>query len=131
MANKTITIAWANGSPRFNPPPGVTNLHGGDTVTVQLVGAPSGASIDQVTIFNNTEVNGEDAKGTTVICSWTRGAPYTCVPYSFQADSPTQVVITDVEHPAADDKYWFSVAGSPNAWSLDPELINKPDGGGG
>lgn len=133
MADNPITIAWTNGSPRFNPPPGVTHLKAGDTVTLQLVGVPGGGgSIDAVSIFGNQVVNGQDAKGSR-ICGWTRAGGDDCPMYGFAAQSATVVVITDVEHPTVEKKYWFSAAGSgPGVprWEVDPELVNRPDGGG-
>lgn len=134
MPNKTITIAWSNGSPRFNPPPGVTHLHAGDVVTLQLTGVPEdGGSIDAVTIYENRVVDGEDAKGPK-LCGWTRSTPNDCTVYDIAAESSTVVKITDQEHPTEDKKYWFSASGSgPGvpSWEVDPELINRPDEGGG
>ena len=131
MANKTITIAWTNGSPRFNPPPGVTNLWHGDTVTIQLTGVPNGqGSIDAVTIYDNQIVNGEDTKGSK-LCGWSRSGTNGCTMYGISAVSETVVLIVDQERPTEDTKYWFSASGTrPSAWSLDPELVNQPGGGG-
>lgn len=133
MANKTITIAWTNGSPRFNPPPGVTHLRAGDTVTLQLVGVPGGGgSIDEVAIYDNRVVGGKDAKGSR-LCGWRRSGSNDCTMYGIAAESATVVKITDQEHPDEDKRYWFSAAGTgPGvpSWEVDPELINKPDGGG-
>jgi hypothetical protein len=133
MANKTITIAWNDGSPRFNPPPGVTILHRGDTVTLQLVGVPQGGgSIDAVTIFGNQVVGGKDAKGSE-LCGWSRSSLNTCTMYGIAPQSDTVVKLTDEENPTEDKKYWFSASGSgPGVprWEVDPELINKPDGPG-
>lgn len=132
MPDKTITIAWTNGSPRFNPPPGVTFLKFGDTVTVQLTGVPNGqGSIDAVTIYDNQVVNGEDTKGSK-LCGWSRSGANDCTMYGISAVSETVVRIVDQERPTADKRYWFSASGTrPNAWSVDPELVNQPDGGGG
>lgn len=133
MANKTITIAWTNGSPRFNPPPGVTDLWRGDTVTLQLTGLPNGqGSIDAVTIFENQVVNGQDTKGPR-LCGWSRSTPDDCSMYDIAAVSETVVRIIDQESPAVATKYWFSTAGNGagTPWELDPELVNRPDPGGG
>lgn len=131
MANKTITIAWTNGAPRFNPPPGVTFLFFGDKVTVQLTGVPNGqGSIDEVTIYANQVVNGVDTKGSQ-LCGWTRSGTNGCKMYGIAPASDTVVIITDNERPTADTKYWFSASGTrPSAWSLDPELVNQPGGPG-
>lgn len=131
MPDKTITIAWTNGSPRFNPPPGVTHLQAGDTVTLQLTGAKGAASIDAVTIYGNRVVNGKDAKGDE-LCGWTRSSGNDCTMYDIAPVSDTVVTIVDREHPTEDKKYWFSASGSPGEppWSVDPELVNRPDGGG-
>lgn len=132
MANKTITIIWNNGSPRFNPPPGATFLRPGDTVTLQLTGAPGGASIDAVTIYDNRVVDGRNAKGDE-ICGWSRSSADDCTMYDIAPESDTVVKITDVENPAEDKRYWFSASGSgPGvpSWEVDPELINQPGGGG-
>lgn len=132
MSNTPMTIAWNGGSPAFNPPPGVTDLRAGDTVTLQLTGVPgNGGSIDAVTIYTNQVVDGQDSKG-RALCGWTRGGEDDCSVYDIAASSATRVKITDVEHPTADDKYWFSAAGTGNGipWEVDPELINKSGGGG-
>jgi hypothetical protein len=131
MANKTITIIWSNGSPRFNPPPGASFLRQGDVVTLQLTGAPNGASIDAVTIYDNRVVDGENVKGDP-ICGWSRTTPDDCAMYDIAPASDTVVKITDVENPTVDKRYWFSASGSgPGVpeWEVDPELINQPGGG--
>lgn len=131
MPNKTITIAWTNGAPRFNPPPGVTFLKFGDTVTLQLTGVPNGqGSIDEVTIYANQVVDKVDTKGSK-LCGWSRSGSNDCAMYGIAAVSDTVVTIIDREKPAVDTKYWFSASGTrPSAWSLDPELVNQPGGGG-
>lgn len=129
MPDKKITIVWRNGSPEFNPPPGRTELKFGDVVTLELTGATGGASIDEVTIFANRQSGGQDQKGNT-LCGWSRSRPNTCGMYTIAAVSDTVVTITDNERPTHDKKYWFSVSGTQPDWSLDPELINRPDGGG-
>jgi hypothetical protein len=131
LPNKTITIAWTNGAPRFNPPPGVTFLKFGDTVTLQLTGVPSGqGSIDEVTIFANRVVDGVDTKGSE-LCGWSRGGTDDCDMYGIAAVSETVVRIVDQEQPTQNTKYWFSASGTrPSAWSLDPELVNEPGGPG-
>lgn len=123
----TMTITYNNGNPRFNPPPGVTYLSPGDSVTVQLAGFPSGSAIDTVTIYNNQVVNGADQKGTSN-SSWTSSLGNGSTIYAIAAQSATQVTITDEEHPADEDKYWFGVSGTAAgaAWAVDPELINRP-----
>lgn len=131
MANKTITIGWNNGSPRFNPPPGATFLRPGDKVTLRLAGAPNGASIDAVTIYDDRPVDGQNAKGDE-ICGWSRSRPDNCTMYDIAPESATVVTITDVENPTEDKRYWFSASGSgPGVpeWEVDPELINQPGGG--
>lgn len=135
MPDKTITIAWTNGSPRFNPPPGVTHLKAGDTVTLQLTGVPKGgtASIDKVTIFNNRVDGGEDKKGPK-LCGWIRSGSNDCTIYAIGAESATVVKIVDQERPTQATKYWFSASGTgPGvpSWEVDPELVNDPDPGGG
>lgn len=133
MANKTITIAWSNGSPRFNPPPGVTHLWYGDTVTIQLTGVPNGdGSIDAVTIYDNQVVNGRDAKGPR-LCGWSRSSPNDCTIYDIAPVTTTEVRITNQERPAVDRKYWFSASGNGAGapWEVDPELVNRPDPGNG
>lgn len=133
MTNFTKIITWNNGHPRFNPPAGVTPLQAGDAVTVRLTGAPSNIEIDWVTIFANQVVNGQDQKNVDdVVCEWVRPGG-NCEVYAFTTQSPTEVTITDQDHPAADDKYWFSVGGNAfgTTWAVDPELINHPDRGGG
>lgn len=131
MPNKTITIAWTNGVPRFNPPPGVTFLKFGDTVTIQLTGVPNGqGSIDEVTIYANQVVSGDDTKGAK-LCCWNRSGTNDCTVYDISAVSETVVHIVDQERPTEDTKYWFSASGTrPSAWSLDPELVNQPGGPG-
>lgn len=129
MPNKTITIAWKNGSPDFSPPPGVTHLRAGDVVTLRLSGFPNGAgSIDAVDIYRNEVVNGEDSKGSR-LCGWSRSAGNDCTVYGIVSDSATVVKITDQERPKEPQKYWFSASGSgPDGnWQVDPELINEPD----
>ncbi|HVS12573.1 MAG TPA: hypothetical protein VMV46_01520 [Thermoanaerobaculia bacterium] len=130
MAKTTLKIVWNNGKPRFSTPPGVISLKPHDSVTVKLTGTPSGAgSIDAVTIYYN-EVNtgGKDCKGAE-LCSWTRSGVNSCTMYGISAPSDRKVEIVDQEHPTTEDKYWFGVSGeSPSAWSVDPELINKPGG---
>lgn len=122
MANTTLTIIWNNGSPQFDPPnPGPTELNDGDSVTVQLSGFPATGSIDSVTIFS-------DANKSNQVCQWTRGGSGTCPYYSIGATSETVVVITDIEDPTAPEDFWFSAAGMPDGWSVDPELINDPQG---
>jgi hypothetical protein len=133
MPNKTITIAWTNGAPRFNPPPGVTHLRPGDTVTLQLTGVPNGGgSIDAVEIYANQVVGGKDTKGTR-LCGWSRSGANDCEMYDIApvSDSKTVVTIVDAEHPTEATKYWFSASGSgPGvpSWSVDPELVNEPGG---
>lgn len=130
MSNKVITIAWRNGSPGFSPPPGVTFLRAGDTVTLRFTGVPNGAgSIDAVTIFANRVVDGEDVKGRQ-LCGWRRDGSDDCTMYDIQPSSATEVVITDIEHPTVDTRYWFSASGTgPGVeWEVDPELVNRPDG---
>jgi len=129
MTNTRMTIAWNNGTPRFNPPVGVTSLKDGDSVTVQLTGAPTGALIDTVTIYNNTTSGGIDAKGSQ-LCQWTRDGGNDCSVYTIAANSDTEVTITDADDSKVEQKYWFGVSGSPDSWCVDPELINKPGGGG-
>jgi hypothetical protein len=132
MPNKTITIAWTNGAPRFNPPPGVTHLRPGDTVTLQLTGVPNGGgSIDAVEIYGNKVVDGEDTKGTR-LCGWSRSGANDCKMYDIApvSNSKTVVTIVDAENPTKATKYWFSASGSPGVppWSVDPELVNEPGG---
>jgi hypothetical protein len=133
MPNKTITIAWTNGSPRFNPPPGVTHLRRGDTVTLQLTGVPNGGgSIDAVEIYANEVDDGKDSKGTR-LCGWSRSGVNGCTMYGIAPVSKTVVKIVDEENPTKATKYWFSASGSgPGvpSWSVDPELVNEPGGGG-
>ena len=123
----TMTITYNNGNPRFNPPPGVTVLTPGDTVTVMLAGFPSGSAINTVTIYSNQVVAGSDQKGTAT-CSWTSAGGNGCSVYGIAAQSATQVTLTDQENPTDEDKHWFSVSGTipGGVWSVDPELINRP-----
>ena len=124
----TITITYSNGSPRFNPPPGITFLNPGDTLTLQIVGFPVGSAITGVAIYNNQVINGNDQKG-NFLCSWASNGGNSCAIYGIQAQSATQVTLTDDENPVAPDKYWFGVTGTiagGSPWSLDPELINRP-----
>lgn len=134
MPSKTITIAWTNGAPRFNPPPGVTHLKPGDTVTLQLTGVPhGGGSIDAVEIYANEVVDKKDKKGTR-LCGWSRSGVNDCKMYHITPDSRSQTVVTivDAEDPPEATKYWFSASGSPGdpPWSVDPELVNEPGGPG-
>jgi hypothetical protein len=131
MSNKLITIAWTNGSPRFNPPPGVTHLRPGDTVTLQLTGVPNGGgSIDAVEIYGNEVVDKTDKKGKR-ICGWSRSGSNDCTMYGIAPVSETVVRIVDTENPTGATKYWFSASGKgPGvpSWSVDPELVNEPGG---
>lgn len=132
MPNKTITIAWTNGMPRFNPPPGVTHLRPGDTVTLQLAGVPNGGgSIDAVEIYANQVVQGKNTKGTR-LCGWSRsGGTNDCTMYGIAPVSETVVRIVDAEDPPEATSYWFSASGKgPGvpSWSVDPELVNEPGG---
>lgn len=134
MANKTITIRWNNGKPQFSPPPGVTHLRFGDTVTVQLTGGTSaGAAMEKLTIYGNKVGSGGNEKNPAdVRCVFPGGTQDTCSLYELVSFDSDAVVFKNIDEiPPSDPPatYWFGVSGSPGDWSLDPELQNEPDSG--
>ena len=130
MANKTITIRWNDGKPQFSPPPGVTHLKFGDTVTVQLKGGAGGATMEKLTIYGNTVGPGGNEKNPEdVRCVFPEGDEETCSLYELVSFAADKIVFRDIDQPAAVATYWFGVSGSPGDWELDPELQNEPDSG--
>ncbi len=121
----TYTINYNGGNPEFaSTPTDPPDLKEGDWVVVQLGSDfPSGSSIDTLSFYH-------DSGKSDLACQWNRGGSDNCASiYTITETSTTEVQIEDAENPNTDDPYWFTVGGSPNGWSVDPELINEPTGG--
>ena len=130
--NITETIKYNNGAPKFDPAAGTHALNPDDTITIEITGFPEKSRILEVDFYHNKTVNGVDQKDHTRSAgSWTAssGSSGVLKAYSVTANSATQIVITDIEHPQNEDKYWYSVEGirppDTTTWRVDPELINK------
>ena len=118
-----------------NKPEVVIKLKKGDEITVRLADDfRAGASIDEVTVYNNIVRGGRDRPSKKALGTWQRrrggGVGLLGTFYSVESLSANEVKITDIEDEPESDKHWLGFAGKAKGkpWSVDPELINRPGG---
>lgn len=134
---KTVSIIYKKNKPT-NPTfakTGVTKLHKGDTIMIELEDFPTGSTIEKIEFNHNRVISGKNSKDTeSLLGSWTcKGGNtkklreyYICA-----VGSKNQVIIVDTEDNDDDVRYWYSASGKVKVkdtemtWSIDPELINK------
>jgi hypothetical protein len=124
---QVIGVALEKGSMSIyqNPNPGEFAF--GDSVPIRVTGFPSNAKVTSISVYQNTTVNGANAKG-PLIGTWNASNP-SVEPeseLSFSVDERGVVSIEDTDEDA-DETLWYGVTVSDgtSTWSADPELIVK------